>query len=240
VPVDPARLDVLESRDIDMRTLIGEHVQVVRDAGSPVAVASVVEAEVLAGFDVRQPQWLPADTTMVEAAVTGENVVRVTANVPRLEQVMDALGIDDLRVPAGVHGQALTVRLPPVVMLRYDHGGRRTRFLQARTPEVAMPAGLDLAALGEIGLRILGVGASDARHFAGVIDWHSTFILPIPPTASSIRHVDIAGARGIAVEHLPPSAARTNTVLWSTGDRVFGMVSIQAMDQVLAMAQSVR
>jgi hypothetical protein len=240
VPVDRNRFDVLESQGLDIKALIGEHVQVLQDPGDPVAVASVAQAGAVAGIDVRLPQWLPDGTTIIETAVAGEQAVQVTANAPRLEQVMQALGIDDLPVPAGLHGQAVTVRVPPVVLVRYDHGGRRTRFLQARAPEIAMPAAIDLAAVGEVGLRILGVQPAEARRFARTIDWHTTLIVPIPPTASTIRYVDVAGAHGIAVEHQPHNQSRTNTVLWSTGDRVFAMVSIQEKEQVLAMANSVR
>ena len=123
------------------------------------------------GYGGAPAAWLPADAQIIEIAVTGELVVRVIANPTRLEEVLEALGIDDVQVPAGLNGKSVTIRVPPVVMVRFEHGGRRTRFLQARSPEVTLPADVDLAALGEIGLRILGLSADDARHFAGAIDW---------------------------------------------------------------------
>ena len=240
VPVEPMRFEALQAPPLDLKSLIGENVQVLQDPGPPVPVASLEQAGAAAGMEVQLPQWLPADAQVVEMTVTGELEVRVIANPTRLEEVLEALSIRDVRVPAGLNGKSVTIRVPPIVMVRFEHGGRRTRLLQARPPEVILPADVDLAALGEIGLRILGLPADDARHFAGVIDWRTTLVFPLPTTAHSFRQVDIAGHGGVAVEHQPAGQARTNSVLWTSGDRVFGLTSLQEMEQVLAMANSVR
>jgi hypothetical protein len=105
---------------------------------------------------------------------------------------------------------------------------------------VTLPESVDLQALGEIGLRILGLSAADARQFAQAIDWHSTLLVPIPPVVSSFRHVTINGRPGIALQHQPREQSPTSVVLWSTEDRVFGLVSIAGMQDALAMAESVR
>jgi len=154
--------------------------------------------------------------------------------------VMDALGIRDLRVPDGLDGQAVTIHVPPVAMVRYEHGSRHTRLFQARSPEVAVPDGVDLAALGEIGLRIFGLSREDARTFSRVIDWQTTLLVPLPPTARSFKEVDIAGSRGIAIQAQPPNASLTNIVLWSRGGRVFALMSVQGMSDVVQMANSVQ
>ncbi|MPZ17457.1 MAG: hypothetical protein GEV06_06050 [Luteitalea sp.] len=240
IPVDPNRLDALEARQLDLQRLIGDHVQVLQDPGPPLAVASIEQAATVAGFDVRVPRWLPDDTKIIEMSVRGEHELLVTADATRLQQVMEALGITDLRAPDGLDGQIVTVRVPPVVMVRYEHGGRRTRLFQAQSPDVTMPAGVDAASLGEIGLRILGLPREEARRFAQMIDWNTTLLVPVPPTARSFKQVDIAGNPGVAIEHRPPNHSPTNLVLWSSEGRVFALVSIQGMSQALAMANSVR
>jgi hypothetical protein len=240
VPVEPNRFDALQAKQFDLKSLIGENVQVLQGSDAPVPVASVEQAAALAGMEVQLPQLLPPNTQIVETAVSGELVVRVTANSARLEQVLEALSINDVHVPAGLAGQSVTIQVPPVVMVRFDHGGRRSRLFQAHSPEITLPENVDLAALGEIGLRILGLPVDEARQFAGSIDWRTTLVLPLPPTARSFRQVAIGEHRGVAVEHQPAGQSRTNTVLWTTGDRVFGLTSLQEMEQVLAMANSVR
>ena len=154
---------------------------------------------------------------------------------------MDALGINDLDVPPGLDGQVVNVRVPPVVMIRYEHqDGRRTRLFQARTPQVTLPDSVNMPALGEIGLRILGLPPTEANQFARTIDWHSTLVVPVPPNASSFQQVDIGGREGVLIQHHPQDQSPHTTIVWSTPERVFAMVSIQHVAEVTAMASSVR
>ena len=241
VPVDASRIDRLKAEQLEIGTLIGEHVQVVQDPGAPVNVASFADAAAVAGMTLATPQWLPDNTQVLETAVVGERVVRVTADSQRLQQVMDALGINDLTVPVGLDGQIVNVRVPPVVMIRYDHhNGRRSRLFQARTPQLSLPNSIDVRALGEIGLRILGLAPLEAKQFAGAIDWHTTLVVPVPPNASSFQQVDIGGHRGVLIQHQPRNQSPTSTIVWSTPERVFALVSIQHVAEVTAMATSVR
>jgi hypothetical protein len=240
VPVDSNRLDRLQTENLEIGTLIGEHVEVLQDPGPPVNVASLDQAATTAGMTLALPQWLPQNTQIIEMAVVGERVVRVTASGQRLQQVMDALGINDLMVPAGLDGQIVNVRVPPVVMIRYDHGGRRSRLFQARAPQLTLPNSIDVRALGEIGLRILGLAPVEAKQFAQTIDWHSTLVMPVPPNATSFRQVSIGGHQGVVIQHQPRDQSPTNTVVWSTPDRVLALVSIHGWEQVLEMANSVR
>jgi hypothetical protein len=240
VPVDSNRLDRLRAENLEIGALIGEHVEVVQDPGPPASVASLEDAATAAGMTLALPQWLPDDTQVLETAVMGERVVRVTASSQRLQQVLDALGIDDLTVPEGLDGHIVNMRVPPVVMIRYEHGKRRTRLFQARTPQLTLPDSIDVQALGEIGLRILGLPPAEAKQFAQAIDWHSTLVVPVPPNASSFRQVKIGGHHGVLIEHQPPNQSPTIMVVWSTSERVFALVSIHKLDEVLAMAESIR
>lgn len=240
VAVDANRLDRLEAESLEIGALIGEHVEVVQDPGPPVNVASLADAAAAAGMTLAVPQWLPENTQVIETAVMGERVVRVTASSQRLQHVMDALGIDDLTVPAGLDGQIVNVRVPAVVMIRYEHRNRRTRFFQARTPQLTLPQSVDVQALGEIGLRILGLPAGEASRFARAMDWNTTLIVPVPPTAQSFRQVNINGHLGVHIQHQPPGQSPTHVVLWSTGDRVLALVSIASVEDVIAMANTVR
>jgi hypothetical protein len=241
VPIASNHLDRLNAENLQIDALIGEHLQVIEDPGVPVSVPSLADAAAAAGMTPETPQWLPDNTQVMETAVVGERAVRVTFDSQRLQQVMDALGIDDLTVPAGLDGQVVDVRVPPVVMIRYDHqNGRRTRLFQARTPQVTLPDSIDLPALGEIGLRILGLPAAEAKQFAAAIDWHTTLIVPVPPNATSFQQVDINGHPGVLIQNQPGNQSPTTTIVWSTPDRVFALVSIQGVADAMAMAISVR
>ena len=244
VPVNSTGLDRLKAADLQIGALIGEHVQVVQDPGPPMNVASFADAEAAAGMKLATPQWLPHDTQVIETAVMGERVLRVTASSVRLQQVMDALGINDLTVPPGLDGHVVNVRVPPVVMVRYHHGDekspRRSRLFQARTPQLTLPNSIDVRALGEIGLRILGLPPVEAKAFAKAIDWNTTLVVPVPPNATSFRQVDIGEHRGVLIEHQPRNQAPTHLIVWSTPERVFALASIAHVAEATAMATSVR
>lgn len=240
VPVDSHRLDQLKTEQLDIGAILGEHIAVLKDPGPPVKMASLADASTAAGMTLSVPEWLPEKTQLLETTVAGERVVRVTANSQRLQQVMDALGINDLTVPLGLHGQIVDLRVPPVAVVRYEHGQRRTRLIQARSPQIALPPNVNLQALGEIGLRILGLAPAEAKQFAQAIDWNSTLVVPVPPNASSFRQVNIGGHLGVMVQHKPRNGSQTYTVAWSTPERVFVLQSTETWDQVLAMADSVR
>jgi hypothetical protein len=237
VTVDPARFEALGGR-VDIRGLIGEQVQVVRDPGPPTPVVSLEQAAAAVGYPLRLPQWLPEGARVLEIEVSGEGLARVTADAARLDALLDTFGIRDLRAPEGLDGQVATVHVPRGVMVRYEHGRTRTRFVQAPSPVVDLPVGVPLAALGEIALRLLSVPAADARRFAAATDWTSTLIVPISPDVRSVRPVTIAGHSGLALDVVDQSP--TQVLLWSDGERVFGIVSLLGDEAVLEMANSVR
>jgi hypothetical protein len=245
IRVDESRLAALKARQLDPPHLIAEHIQVLRDPGAPTNVASPEQAGSLAGLAVQLPQYLPAGMAMKEIAVKGESMAQIVADTRPLRDVMETLSITDLSIPDGLDGQTMTVRVPPSVIMKYEQGPRVTRFYQARTPEVSMPASVDLASLGEIGLRILGLSPDDARQFSRAIDWQTTLLVPVPPMVSSFKQVDINGHSGIALERFVPSPTATNrtavhVVLWAADGRVFGIESTQRAEDVVLMAKSVR
>jgi hypothetical protein len=115
--------------------------------------------------------------------------------------------------------------------------------MQAAKPEVLLPSDVDLPALGEIGLRILGLPPGEAREFAQAIDWQSTLLVPVPPAATSFRQVDVNGAGGVAIERTVVRAAggaeTVHLMFWSAGDRVLALEGTFAFLELLQMARSI-
>jgi hypothetical protein len=118
IPVDTGRLDRLKAENLEIGALIGENVDIVQQLGPPVKMATLEEAAAAAGMTLAVPQRLPDNTQLLETSVGGERAARVTANSARLQQVLDALGINDLAVPPGLDGHVVNVHVPPVVTIR--------------------------------------------------------------------------------------------------------------------------
>jgi hypothetical protein len=131
----------------------------------------------------------------------------------------------------------------------YRREGHEVTLLQAPSPEMTLPPGLDLTQLGEIGLRIAGLSPADARHFAQTVDWHSTMLVPVPSGASAFREVDVRGHKGLLVSIGSSSAPQSRTrvpragsqLMWSDGDRVYALLSRNISDvEMLQIANAVQ
>jgi hypothetical protein len=245
VPVDESRIAILQSETLDPPHLIGEQMEVLEDPGPPIGVVSPEQAGAAAGFTVKVPGYEPTAVLLTGIEVKGQQRMRATADAQRLREVMEALAITDLEVPEGLDGQVVDVRIPPVVMMRYERGGTpAVEFLQAQSPEVSLPEGINLSALGEIGLRILGLSPIDAREFAQSIDWHTTLLLPIPAAATSFKQVTINGQPGVAIERVRnlPEGGRSvsHTYLWSRDGHVFVLNGALSTIDMLKMAESLK
>jgi hypothetical protein len=151
---------------------------------------------------------------------------------------LDALGITDVRPPSGLDGQVATLRVPPTVAVTYANGEGRVRFLQAQSPEVTAPAGVNLAALGEIGLRITGLDPTAAHTLAQAIDWRATLVVPVPAGASAFRQVEVQGQRGLFVE--ATDRPYIKAVAWSKGGVIYGLTGALSSQNLLQMADSVQ
>ena len=241
VPIDETRIAQLNDRGIDIAQIIGDHVDVVTDPGPPQRFLSVEAAGAAAGFEVRQPAALPPGLALTGIDVVGARAVRITGNTATLQQVLDALGIGDLTAPTELDGETAEVEVPALVNLGYDYADQHVDFLQGMHPEVTLPAGVDLPRLGELGLRILGLETREAHNLAQAVDWRTTLIVPVPATATAFRQVEVRGHRALLVETAGTTGTRAvNVVLWSDGERVYGLNGQLRRDTLLQMANAVQ
>ena len=193
---------------------------------------------------MRTPAWRPVGLEPQLIEVSADQTLRFTASTVKLKRVLDAFGIDDLSLPDGIDGQSATVHVPAIVRVTYRSQNRDVMLLQARRPEVSFPAGIDLASLAEIGLRVLGMKPGEAHRFAQNVDWRTTLIVPVPADVSVFRQVDVQGNPGLLIVTVRRSARgvlpQDSRVLWSSGDSVFALVGNVQPTELFEMAQSVR
>ena len=249
VPVDPERLDRLRTGGIDLKTFVGDQVEVLDPAQEPEIVESPELASSLAGVDVRLPAAPPRDTTLEEVAVVRPGAFRIRIDTAKLSELAAVLGVENARVPSSWDGATVEVHAPPGVALRYTRGESTFVLVQSRGPEVALPDGVDLAELGALGLQMAGMSAEEARLFAGRIDWRSTLLVPIPAEGGSFREVDVGGRKGLLVSGRPPERTAEDgtkrprrwhsVLLWADDDRVYAAAGPGHGFEVLEMAQSI-
>lgn len=245
VPVDPARIDRLESETVDLQRMVADRVQVLKERGEPVTVATAEDAGRAAGFSVRAPGH-QAGLAPEGIAVVGEGVIQMTADVSVLEEVLRLMDIRDAKIPANLDGSTIRVRMPPSVQMRFRNEGRRVRFVQSQSPEVRLPPAMELEDLGVLALRIAGLPRSDAERLARSIDWHTTLLVPVPTSARSFRKVHVHGREGLLIEAtketdaIPAGRHGGAVVMWAEDGMVFAMGGNVGEADLLEMAESVR
>ncbi len=248
VTVDPSRMERLKDSKLDMKSIIGDQVQEMEKAGPPRMFIDASAAGQAAGMTMRLPASIPAGFKQDTIAVTGRESARFIANTRKLREALDALGLSDVPLPAGLDGAQATVHLSPGVAVQYRSSDRHIVLLQAPSPQVDLPHGVDLSQLGEVGLRIAGLSASEAHRFATTIDWRSTLLVPVPLNASSFRDVDVQGHRALLVTTNGDSAPRSgehrlrrgSMVMWTEGDKVFALSGNIPAEDLLLMANSLQ
>jgi hypothetical protein len=252
VPTDFKRLDRL-AENVDMKAFIGDQVQVLVDPGRLEGVEDVDTAAALTGLEVQRPSVVPVGYTGPTVRYRRAGQYKVTADMSKVESVLQALDIDDMEVPWEANGAVFTVKAPPLVELVWTRGESEIVFEQVQSPEVDLPPGVDLRRLGEILLRVQGLTAGEARSFAKTIDWTSTLVIPVPTMGSEYHEVDIKGAKGLLVTMHQGTRRRANgstvavtsgprrsALIWTVDGHIYSLSGRGQGADLLQMAHSIR
>ena len=239
-----SRFEALRSSGEDGESLVFDRVEKLHDPGRPAYVASREAASRQVGYAVGAPRYLPGGLTPDSVFVQEEGAVRLMVSEAKLRALLQRLDLNDVQVPTGLDGRWIEVRKPPIVFQAFrSPRGTRTMFLQAKSPEISVPSGWDVERLAEIGLRVLGLDAGEARRMARSTDWRSTLLVPVPMNASTFRQVTVHGQPGLMIMTTERNAEglrrESALLLWSEGGRVFCLESPLSGPALMQMAESV-
>jgi hypothetical protein len=241
VEFSQSRMETLKSIEKDRGFLVFDREETVLDPGPPRPVPSREAASAQVGFTVSAPSYMPEDLAADSVFVAGEGAMRLSVSEAKLRSLLDRLDLKEVPVPSGLDGQWIEVRKPPVVFQRFTSKNRRIVLVQARSPEVSVPAGWNVEQLAEIGLRVLGLDAGEARRIARATDLRTTLLVPVPTNASVFRQVTVHGQQGLLITTTTASGdGRLRRVLmWSEGDRVFCLQGDLSDSSIMQMAESI-
>lgn len=252
IAIDPARLEALskiaENNKIDLKALIGDDVKVIKEPSRPAPAANAEQASKLAGFAVKM-LGPSSGMTMDSIQVQGDGATQIKANSAKLNALLGAMGVTDIKAPAKLDGATISINIPNVVATRYSGNRGEMMVTQAKSPEVSLPDGVSMAELGEIGLRITGMSPADAKRLAASIDWNSTLVVPIPTNVASFRDINIRGNKGVlitqggsgATSARPNNAPRPSaTVIWSENGIVYAATGSMPADDLVAIATTLQ
>jgi len=251
VKVDPARLAALQKSGLDLGSLVGGQVEVVVKPVAPVAVNSPEAGALDAGLTARQPASLPDGYALAGAAVARPGEFRVRLDAAKLRSLAEVAGADEIDVPDHWTGATMDVQVPPVLVTRYAKEGAAAGagyvLLQARSPEIELPEGVELATLGRLALRVGGMSAEEALAFSQRVDWRSTLLVPVPMARANYREVEVRGRSALLVTSQGPApadgskrAAWSSLLLWSEGAQVYALQGPGGGLELLEMAQTLQ
>ena len=244
VPVGEQALQRLHDAELDLPHLLGNQVEVLKSS-VPAPYSTTREAGAAAGIQVRLPAWMPVGWNTETPAIRAgaEKTARVTIDTAKVAQILTSLGIEDETLPESINGKSATLHVPPMVEVEWTHNGQTVELIQSLSPQVQFPAGADLAALGEIGLRMLGMSRSDAYRFAQTIDWRTTLLVPLPANVVGFSEVSVQGSTGLMIGMVAPQGGRRyggSLLLWSANDRVFALRGTIPAPDLVEIAQTVQ
>jgi hypothetical protein len=239
VEFDPARLQSLESSGLRPEALFGPTEFDVAVLGTSYATAA--DAGAAAGIRVRVPAWIPQGYASTGFMASSQVNASTRLNTAGLQAVIDTLGLGDVELPEGLDGEVVTVRVPSIVTQTFANGDRNVHVIQAVSPEVALPAGVDLSKLAYAALRVLGMPRDEAYRMSVTIDWRSTLIVPVPQQAVAYRPINVAGNDGLLIEGLAHDEDEPGGVLmWSAGDQTFAVTGPLPGEHLLEIAQTLQ
>jgi len=246
VQFDESRFETIRALGEKPALLVFDRMERVTDPGPARYVPSPEAASSEVGFAVSAPRYLPRELARDSVFVEGEGAMRFAISETKLRTLLQRLDLSDVSVPPGLDGRWIEVHKPPMVLQRFrSPKGRHAVLVEARSPEVSVPTGMDVEGLAEVGLRVLGLDAGDARRIARSTDWRSTLLVPVPMNASTFRQVTVHGQPGLLITTTGERGADGKrgregaVILWSEGGRVYGIQSDLVGNDLMQMAESV-
>jgi hypothetical protein len=247
LPVDANRLQQLEQANFDPSTLFLSKPEIV---GTPKSdkVGSTGEAASIVGFQPGQPSDFPAALTLTDITVHEQMNMQAQVNVKTIRDLLQSMNINDVTLPDALGSAPIKAEIPPFVQTSYAGSGYHMTLVQGHTPTVTLPEGVELAQLGEAGLRVLGMQPDQAKELSRQIDWSTTLVVPFPEGMNDVLRVRIGDAQGLLVtsEAMPDkiNAGGTHAVVyWQKGDRFYALEGSGASmnpDALLVAANSVK
>jgi hypothetical protein len=240
ISLNPTQVQNLEASLNGVDNVLFGEPEVLREPGPEQPVGSAGEASALAGFTVRLPTTLPPGAGEPKLVYQSGGAARFKIEASKIQAILDAAGRQDLKLPPGIDQATLEVDVPGMVTARYSTGLDTLELVQAPSPTVVMPPGIDLAELAEIGLQVIGMTPEEARQISQSVDWSSTLVIPVPTEAGSFREVTVDGTNGLLLSSRSSRSRAQQTVLWEKDDIVYGLSGRSDPEVILEAANSMQ
>jgi len=195
----------------------------------PVRVATLAEAAATAGWEPSRPIMLSRpDAVYMIGGASG----RLTIDVDNARTLMGLAGADPTLIPSSLDGAEVDVTVYGAISQNWDDG---LVLMQAPSPLVEYPEDVDVTALGQALLEVLGMEPEPARRLSESIEWTSTLLLPIPDSIATFNEVQIGDSSGLALTGVD---GRNAAILWESDGMVYVLSGLD-VSELVSIAGSV-
>ncbi len=222
----------------------------VEGGGDVVKAADAAEASRLAGFTVR----LPDSGTYGEPLLHVAPATRVimTVDLPRLRGVLDEIGRSDISLPDNLDRAEIILDVPAMVTAEYGQCAYDPEdpdsynpydcmvFLQMPSPTITAPAGLDINAIGEAYLQLLGMSPEEARAYSQDVDWATTLVIPVPRNLAENRTIAVDGVTATLMTSNYGPRYSEYVLVWVKDGTLYGLSGLGDSTLAVELAQSLR
>lgn len=198
-------------------------VEFFEEPSEPVHVDSLAEAEEAVGWHAGSPGQLgPPEAVYTIGGASG----RLTVNVANARALMELAGADPALIPDSLDGADVNVTVYSAISQHWAEG---VVLVQSPSPMVEYPEDVDVTALGQALLEVLGMEPGPAQRLAESIEWTNTLLLPIPEDIATFNEVQIGGSSGMALTSVD---GQTAAVLWESDGMVYVLSGLDATELV--------
>jgi hypothetical protein len=258
VQINPGNLPQQLGSSAQLELMFAEDVQV-EGGGEPYAVDSAEQASAEAGIPIRLPAKAE-EAPALKVQPGGQAVL--TVDQQRLQAILNEIGRSDIQLPDGLDGAQVAVTIPTGVLAQYGNCepdprvfqegnydpddaatsilSECTTLLQMPSPTIEAPEGLDVAAIGEAFLQVLGMSQEEAGIFSSNVDWSTTLVVPIPRYGTVYEEVSVDGAAGTFIGHNLENHSRQYMLLWIKGDLLHILTGPGLRTEALRLANSLQ
>jgi hypothetical protein len=212
--------------------------------------ADVAEARADAGYAVRFPGALDeAPVVMLEPGLYAAGQI----DLPSVRALLGELGYGGVDLPDELDGAEVSVRFGTMVSASYGECERAgvkgaelpdgcVEYAQVPAPLLSAPPELDVDRLGRAYLELLGMSAEEAALFSERVNWATTLVIPLPPSAYlGYKEIVVDGVTGTVVRPVAPSPHVDEYLLvWVRNEIVYALHGVGTTEEALTIANSLR
>ena len=189
------------------------------------------EAKAAAGF----PVLLPPDEKGGNIEITASEPGRIsfTMKVSNVNEALKSFGAKKL-LPENLDGKTFTADFAYQVDYSYNESGDTYHVSQTRSPELAVPADVNVDEIYECLVELPILPEDIQRQLKSIKDWKNTIYLPV--VDAEPQEVDINGAKGFIAEKMNGGWM----LVWYNEGTIYSMDGSAGREDILRLARIMR